>query len=471
MRGSLWGLTHGIRSTASGQISACTPFRSPPSVGPRPVWNTDATFFARQPRVKSRIVIVWTTIRDSLWFLPSIFTVAMSGVAMLLLSAERKGAFAGVGWAAVLEGGSAESARALLSGVAGGLITVTGVAFSVMIVALELSSSQYTPRVLPNFLADRANQVVIGILIGTFTYSLLVLRVIDSASSGGEPFVPRIAIAGGMLLALVSVGTIIFFINHAAQSIQIAWILRSATDRALAQVERLFPEDFGREDTQLPTEDEVPPDHISILAPRSGYLQAIDQHYIFAFGRSAEAVVKVEHPIGAFILEGQSLARCWPSASIDEKARKKLTRAFTLGPERTREQDYELTLIEISDVAVRALSPGINDPTTAQHCIDRLSQLLLALALRHAPSRIRTEEGRVHVIVRDLPFERALETAFAPILHFGASNPAIRDRLIDRLNALAELVPEQRRRAIRELIASVHARTTDEKAPLFVEQQ
>jgi uncharacterized membrane protein len=323
--------------------------------------------------------------------------------------------------AAIAYGGSPESARALLSAVAGGLITVTGVAFSIMIVALELSSSQYTPRVLPNFMADRANQLVIGVLIGTFTYCLLVLRAINSA--GEHAFVPRIAITGGMVLALVGVATLIFFINHAAHSIQIASILDSATESALQQVDKLFPEEFAAEDPELSPDGEPPPDaHILILATRSGYLQAIDEHGIFKIGQARETIMRVEHPVGAFVLEGQPLARAWPADAVSEDDRAELGRAFTLGRERTRYQDYELTANRDLDVAVKALSPGINDPTTAQHCIDRLSQLLLALARRHAPRRIRTRDGRVHVIVKDLPFGRAVESAFAQILHFGAEH-------------------------------------------------
>lgn len=407
--------------------------------------------------MKFHLSVLWPSIRDSLWFLPAICTTAASIAAAALLVGERSGVLRMDHSVALVYGGSPESARALLSAVAGGLITVTGVAFSIMIVALELSSSQYTPRVLPNFMSDRANQLVIGVLIGTFTYCLLVLRAINS--SGEYAFVPRVAITGGMVLALVSVATLIFFINHAAHSIQIASILDNATDAALQQVDRLFPEEFAAEDPELSPDEEPPPDaHVPIPASRSGYLQAIDQHDIFKIGQAREAIVRVEHPIGAFLLEGQPLARAWPADAVSEDDRQQLGRAFTLGRERTRYQDYELTLIEISDVAVKALSPGINDPTTAQHCIDRLSQLLLALARRHAPRRIRTKDGRVHVIVKDLPFGRAVQSAFAQVLHFGASNPVIRARLIERLDALIELVPPDRRPPLTDLRSAVRAR-------------
>lgn len=399
----------------------------------------------RTSAVHSRLKLLWASARDSLWLVPSLVTVACSSLAMFLLHAER------VGWIRFedarhfLLGGGAEGARALLSSVAGGLMTVTGVAFSVTIVALQLSSTQFAPRVLPNFLADRANQIVLGILIGTFTYSILVLRVVDSAFEAESEFIPRVSIGVGMLLALVSIAALIFFINHAARSIQISVILERASERALGQLDGLFPEKFGKPDEASPEERTPPAHHVCIHATRSGYLQVVDGEALFSLGESAEAVIRMEHPIGAWILEGQPLARAWPAANLDEKMQKRLRKAFVLGSERTFEQDFELTLIEISDVAVKALSPSINDPTTAQQCIDRLSELLLALSKRHDPHYVRTKEGRLHVIIRDLPFERAVQTSFGQIIHFGASNPAIRKRLIERLNALMELVPEHRR--------------------------
>ena len=395
---------------------------------------------------------MWTFVRDSLWFVPTICTIVAALAALLVIVAEQRGLLVAPASLVLLGARSPESARSLLSAVAGGLITVTGVSFSVTILALELSSSQFTPRVIPNFMANRATQIVLGVLIGTFTYCLVVLRVIGSDSGQTPAFVPRIAITGGMLLALASVGAIIFFINHAAQSIQVSSILQQVTEKALSQVGRLFPEDFGENAGEPSADAEPPPDHMRIVASRSGYLQAIDDADIFKAGGSAEAVIAIELPIGAFVLEGEVLARAWPPGALDERARAKIARAMTIGDERTREQDYELALIEISDVAVKALSPSINDPTTAMHCIDRLSQLLLALARRHAPTRRRTRDGRLHVIVRDLPFDRAVHTAFAQIVHFGESNPAIRRRITERLETLLELVPPQRRPPLAKLL-------------------
>lgn len=406
----------------------------------------------------SRRQIAWGAVRDSLWFIPALFTMASLALALVLLHLERNGQLGSWGREHILLGGGADGASAVLTALATGLMTVTGVVFSVTVVALQLASTQFTPRVLRNFMADRANQIVLGVLIGSFTYSMLVLRMVES---GDNEFVPRVSVGVAMLLGLICVALLIYYINHTARSIQISMILKRAGDRGLAQVDGLFPEDFGTEDPISKEEAELPDEHACVRSARSGYVQAIDAASVFDAGRKAETIVRIEHRIGSYVLKGEPLARVWPPGRVTDRFEDELRDAFVLGPERTPDQDYELVLVEVSDIAVKALSPGINDPTTAQHCIDQLSELLLALARRHAPTKIRTEDGRLHVVVKDLPFEVALDSSFSPIIHFGASNPAVRSRLLERLKTLSELVPEDRRKAVldmREVVVAIRPR-------------
>jgi uncharacterized membrane protein len=401
--------------------------------------------------MKSRLKILWSKTRDSLWFLPTILTLLLSFAGLVLLYLERTGRMTLAPDSVLLPVGGVGGARALLSAVATGLITVTGVVFSVTVVALQLSSSQFTPRVLPNYIADRANQVVLGILIGTFSYSLLVLRVIEEDGEYGRRFVPRIAVAGGMLLAIVSIAALIFFINHAARSIQVSVILESTTRRALDQVERLFPEDFGedaREEAALPA---LSGSSEEVTAAKTGYLQVVDSTAVFAAQMPGIRGVVMERRVGDFILEGEPIARVFAGSPIDEATRQKIRTAFILGSERTRDQDYELTLIQISDIAVKALSPGVNDPTTAEHCLDRLSELILALGRRYHPCRTRSEDGRLTFIARELPFALAVESAFGSILHFAAGQPKVLARLRVRLETLERLVPPSRRAPLRQM--------------------
>lgn len=395
--------------------------------------------------------MVWVKVRDSLWFVPGTLTLAAALLAFGLVRVDEW-----VRWddgvvQTFLFGGGAEGARGVLNAVAGGLITVTGVVFSVTIVALQLVSSQFTPRVLRNFMADRGNQVVLGVFIGTFTYCILVLRTIRSATEDGDTFVPRLAVTVGVLLALVSIGSLIFFINHAARSMQVSSILERVAVRTLGDVRRLFPDTLGHADPASPADprrDDVP--SAPVGASRTGYLQAVDAEALFRVGRRHGVVIAMEPHMGDFVLAGERLATVSPPEALDAPLADAVRRAFVLGSDRTPEQDVEFGIIEMSDIAVKSLSPGINDPTTAFRCIDRLSEVLLALGTRAPPRPVRTQEGRVHYLARATGFERAVGLAFDQVRHFGAGNPAITKKLLEALGRLEQLVPPSRRGPLRE---------------------
>jgi uncharacterized membrane protein len=399
-----------------------------------------------------RARILWADVRDSLWFIPALFTAAGVLLAVVLVNVERGPGFGLGPVERVVFSGGAEGARGVLSAIAGGLITVTGVVFSVTIVALQLASSQFTPRILRNFTADRANQVVLGVFIGTFTYTLLVLRTVYSATDDRPGFIPQVAVTVAVALVLVSIGFLIFFINHAARSIQVAFILDRVAESTVQTVERIFPEQVGSPDPAPPPDPRGGGEPSApVFANGSGYLQAVDGDALFALGKRTRAVLAMEPHVGDFVLEGDPLVRVWPpSAAEDPAVVKSVRKAFVLGPERTRDQDVEFGLIEISDIAVKALSPGINDPTTALRCIDRLSEILLLLGTRAEPRRWRTREGRIHYVARDSTFERGASVAFGQITHFGADNPLIVWKLLDAISRLRGRVQARHRDVLDE---------------------
>lgn len=414
----------------------------------------------------ARLQIWWAYARDSLWFIPSIMSALAAALAVAMVSAERTGVLPSKQLAThIVFGGGAEGARGVLSAIAGGLITVTGVVFSVTIVALQLASSQFTPRILRNFTADRANQLVLGVFIGTFTYTMLVLRTVHSGTSEHPVFVPRISVTVAVALVLVSIGFLIYFINHSARSIQVSFILDRVVRTALGDVDRLFPERIGNPDPEHPADPRDPgvPSAV-VCADRSGFLQAVDGGTLLDLGERMRAVIGMEPHIGDFILAGEPLASVTPAAAAESgELQDAVRRAFVLGAERTREQDVEFSVIEISDIAVKALSPGINDPTTALHCIDRVSEILLALGTRGEPRIWRTRAGKVHYVARDATFERSLALAFDQARHFGADNPVIARGLLAALARLRRLVAprhypaldEQRTAVLRSALAAV----------------
>ena len=395
----------------------------------------------------SRLGLVWAGVRDSLWFVPSLAVVAGALLSILAVRAPTPRMESWLAWV-WLFGGGAEGARGVLAAIAGSLITVTGTIFSVTIVALQLASSQFTPRLLRSFVADRVNQAVLGIFIGTFTYTLLVLRTIRSAAMGAEEFVPQVGVSIALVLLLVSIGALIVFINHAAQSIRASVILHRETQRTLALVERLFPERVDRPD---PVQERTSSTHASpdgpprvVAAVEAGYVQTVHEEALWRIGekRHADAfTIRMELQVGSFAFPGKPLASVWPAHAVDDDISSAIREAFVLGPERTPAQDMELGIVELSDIAVKALSPGINDPTTAMQCIDRLTQILGTLG-RHRPlaEHRMSPDGRVHVLVRRTSFERAAGLAFDQIRHYGADNPAIAKKLLEAVDDLADVV-------------------------------
>jgi uncharacterized membrane protein len=381
---------------------------------------------------------LWTRVRDSLWFVPGLFTVGGAVMAVVLVELSER-VLGDVDryelwW---LFGGSSSGARQILAAIAGSLITVTGTVFSVTIIALQLTSQQFTPRVLRNFMADRSNQVVLGVLIGTFTYALVVLRAVRGANDDADALVPVLAVTGAVIFALISVGFLIYFIDHVARSIQVNSILNNVAQTTAAAVHRIF-HDGGPPDTRPAAAavfddssvgiPDTPP--AAVASRRSGYVQSVDRESIVRRAEKSDLTVRMEVGIGDFLIEGQRLYSIWPAAAVTEDVENWFRAATVLGPERTPYQDAELGLIEIVDIAVKAMSPSVNDPTTAMHSLDRIGQLLVAIGRSDAAStRFRTAQGRVCLVLRQPTFERAVGIGFTQIRHYSADNAGVMAKL------------------------------------------
>jgi uncharacterized membrane protein len=388
----------------------------------------------------------WATVRDSQWFVPGGFTLAAMALAVGLMRVEA----AGLLWSGTpppwVYQGSVDGARTVLSAIASSLITVTGVIFSVTIVAVQLASSQYTPRVLRNFSSDRGNQVVLGIFIGTFTYSVLVLRTASEGGGGTEEMVPRLAVTGSIALVLVSVAALIYFIHHVARLILVTNIFDRITRETVGNVHQLFPEHIGRADDSSPPDPRLP-EHSSftVCAAKSGYIQFVHQDRLFALGRGERVVIGMKPKMGEYVLAGRPLAAVWTGGGLmDADLERRIRGAFVLGPDRTPHQDVEFGMVQISDIAIRALSPSTNDPTTAIRCIDRLAEILAHLAARNPPEPRRTRDGRVCFIANYTTFDVAVKVVYDDIRHFGAGIPLIAEHLLEVLGELILVVPEDR---------------------------
>lgn len=380
-------------------------------------------------RLRTRLRGVWETLRSSLWFIPALMVVAavVLAIGLIEMGSLDRGSMA-ARWPRLF-GASAEGSRGLLVAIASSMITVVGVTFSITVVALALASSQYTSRILRNFMRDRINQTVLGVFVGVFGYCIVVLRTIRGIDAGN--YVPSLAVLVAMVLAFVAIGFLIFFIHHIASSIQATSIIRAATVETLAAVDRLFPQEVGASAVES-ERDEIPSagQWTTIPARRTGYLQSIDGDDLFRVACDMGVIVRMERSIGEFVIEGSPLASL-AGREPDEELILEVNAAYTVGIDRTVQQDAGYGIRQIVDIALKALSPGINDTTTAVNAIDALGAILARLASRDIESPYRSDKGALRLITRGPTFVGLLAEALDQIRQNADGNVAVLVRLIE----------------------------------------
>ena len=277
-----------------------------------------------------RLRAVQERLHTSLWFLPTVAVTAAVALALGLIALEsRLGIDDAWPW---LSGIHADGARETLSAIAGLMVTVAGVVFSITIVVLVLASSQYSPRVLRNFMRDRATPAVLGVFVAAFAYALVILLAIRSHDNGDD-FVSALAVLGGVALAFVAIGFLVYFIHHIAVAIQAAHILANVAAETTAAVDRLFPQELGEggEDAEAPAAE---PDWHPVPAARTGYVQRLDADGLLAFARRLDAVVRMECAVGEFVIAGEALVSLGGVPAIDAVAAR-LNGLYEIGRERT----------------------------------------------------------------------------------------------------------------------------------------
>jgi len=379
----------------------------------------------------------WQEMLTSFWFVPAVVVIVAVGLAIGLIAVDvAVDLHGGERWPLVF-GAGADGARGLLAAVASSMITVAGVVFSITIVALSLASSQYTSRVLRNFMRDRLNQTVLGVFVGIFAYCLVVLRTIRGGDEGA--FVPSLAVMGGLILAFVGIGFLIVFIHHISVSIQASSIIAAAASETIAAVDRLFPEELGE------GADEVPDGHTAIFlekrawtpvpARKTGFIVSMDGDALLALARERGIIVRMERGIGEFVVEGAALVSV--SGGLDDEATDELNAVYVIGRDRTVYQDAGFGIRQIVDIALKALSPGINDSTTAVTCVDHLGAILGRLAARQIPAPHRLDRGELRVIARGPTFESLLAVAFDQIRQNAEGNVAVLAHLLEVLGIVA----------------------------------
>jgi uncharacterized membrane protein len=348
--------------------------------------------------------------------------------------------------------GTADDARNLLIGIASTMVTVIALVLGLTVVALQLASTQFSPRLLRNFLRDPVNQLTLSSFVATFAYSTAGLYTVGISGGERTSDYPRLAVSGALLLLFVSMIMLVFFVHHLAHSIQIDQVMADVQAETLAVVHRSMPP--GSDATVALS---VPPTAVPLPAPRSGYVQTFHLEELVDAAARHDAFVAVVPMIGEHVIAGAPLAWVWrPSAigttaddSVSAAIGAALARGVRTGFERTAEQDAAFGVRQLADIASKALSPAVNDPYTAVQAVDHLSVILAALSVRPlGDESLADARGvvRVHVPGRDWAYY--LDLGLGQVRRFGHTEPRVVLALLRVARDLGTLCTPERRTAL-----------------------
>ena len=388
-------------------------------------------------------------LRTNLWLVPVLETVAVVLLFTVTYTADRSAYDGLIQFPPWVLSGTADVARVLLATVAAAIITVVGIVFSITIVALTLASTQFGPRMLRNFVRDPGTQLSLGTFVASFCYAMIAL-----VSVGGGPhgdFVPHLSITVTLLFTLFDVAVLIFFLNHIATMIQLPVVIANIATTLVNEVTAMESADaFGVGVARGPSHEELLA-HLAesgapIRTPRSGYLQVIRHDILVKIATKADAVVQLPHRPGHFMVAGQVIARVWPPEAAESVA-ERLALGHVAGAYRTLPQDVSFGFDQLVEIALRALSPAVNDTFTGMTCVDWIADCLCRIAPLWHPHRIRRDsEGHIRVIAFQPSFERLVERTFDTIRQAAIGMPAIMIRQLDAIAKVIEQIPERKRR-------------------------
>jgi uncharacterized membrane protein len=383
-------------------------------------------------------------LRTNLWLVPAV-EVAGAVVLFAATYALDRAAFArDFGLPSWLLSGSPDAARQILIAIAAAIITVVGVVFSIVIVALTLTSTQFGPRMLRNFIRDRGTQVTLGTFVATFVYAVLAL---GSIGQGGPAFVPRISITVTLALMVADLAVLIYFLHHITIQIQLPHVIAGIAGDLAAAIELQAGHgaaDSGRAAARLVAGLHGPGGEVA--APRSGYLQYIQHRLLIRLAAELGVVIHLRYRPGHFLVQGHPYATVWPADAAGRVARE-LSRAHVTGPYRTLAQDVSFGVDQLVEIAIRALSPAVNDTFTALTCIDWIGDSLCNVTGRWHPTRVyRDAAGIVRLVTTETTYERLVQRAFEKIRQSGRGMPAVMIRQLDALAKIMEraTAPEDR---------------------------
>jgi len=441
--------------------------------------------------MKIRLVSLLDSLRANYWFLPAVLSILAIILSVVLT---RIDAHIGAKWLENIDwlyANKPSGARVVLSTIAGSMITVAGVVFSITIAAVSYASAQYGPRLLSNFLRDRANQFSLGVFIATFLYCLLVIRTVRTADETGAveklgqsaqvvgDFVPNIAILTGIFLALCSVSVLIFFVHHVAKSIHISHVIAEIGHDLRTIIDQRFPKNIGDPSpdnvtvksvkadipTALLTEtvtindrEKSSDDVVTVTATCDGFVQMVDENALLTTASENNLIVRLACSPGVFLFRGATTMQVWPKDRFNEQVGQALRNAIIVGDLRTPVQDMMFLSDELVEIGARALSPGVNDPFTAMNCINWLAVAITELSKRELPEPYRHDDhGDLRIIAHATTFQEFTLNSLGKIRPYAARDLNCSKHVFSTVAEIAPLLPKpDQRKIILQEIMKLH---------------
>jgi len=336
-------------------------------------------------------------------------------------------------------------AQIILGAIAASIMTVVSIVFAILLMTLTLASMQFSPRIIVSFVKDRATQWTLGIFLGTFLYCMAAL---PTAHSRPYPVAPVFTTMGAMLLAVACVGWLLFFIHHISRAISVNHIVDKIAAETVAMIDDMMPWPH-RPDSPLRDLPVFPSWETPVESQVSGYIRFIDGRRLVALAKSYRIKINVLRRVGHFVPAGVPLLMVTKGERLSPEGRADLLAAFDLGPTRTLQQDVEFGVLQIVDIALKAISPAVNDPTTAISCVDQLSRIMIRFAAREIPESVLYDPpGTLRVVIPWMGFDRLLESAFEQIRLYAKSDVAVSLRLLRALGDIAASTPDSRYRRL-----------------------
>jgi len=347
-------------------------------------------------------------------------------------------------------------AQVILGGIGASIMTVVSIVFAILLMTLTLASMQFSPRIIVSFARDRVTQWTLGIFLGTFLYCMAGL---PAAHSLPHPFAPVATVVGALLLAIVCVGLLLFFIHHISQAISVSHIVERIASETELVIDDIMP--MPRKERHLETGDGADPAlwRTPVLSETSGYIRFVDLKRLLVLATSHRLKIRIVRRVGQFVPAGAPLLMVDKGERLSAESSAELSAAFDLGPSRTLQQDVEFGVLQIVDIALKAISPAVNDPTTAINCVDQLSRILIRFASRDMPDPVLYDlQGVTRISIRWMDFERMLDSAFEQIRMYSKTDIPVSLRLLRAYGDIAAATPDP---AVRALLLDRARRVVD----------